>query len=169
MIIGDFNTTLDYSRDRKGYSKTIDTHKNCRALIKAWIDNEKWVHAFDYHHPGKKSYTWESKQNSGQEDRNDHYMVSPNLIKHTKAVNHTSIGEHLTDHRAIEMVIDWAKAKRGKGNFRAKIGIEKNLDYQQVVKDTIKSCLLEYLDDNNAREYLSGKMDNINKLEKKIT
>ena len=55
------------------------------------------------------------------------------------------------------MVIDWAKAKRGKGNFRAKIGIEKNLDYQQVVKDTIKSCLLEYLEDNTAREYLSGK------------
>ena len=54
MIIGDFNTTLDYSRDRKGYSKTIDTHKNCRALIKVWIDNEKWVDAFDYHHPEKK-------------------------------------------------------------------------------------------------------------------
>ena len=33
FIIGDYNTTLDYSRDRKGYSKTIDTHKNCRALI----------------------------------------------------------------------------------------------------------------------------------------
>ena len=54
MIIGDFNTTLDYSRDCKGYSKTIDTHKNCRALIKAWIDNKKWVDAFDYPYPGKK-------------------------------------------------------------------------------------------------------------------
>ena len=54
MIIGDYNTTLDYSRDRKGYSKTIDTHKNCRALIKTWIEDEKWVDAFDYHHPGKK-------------------------------------------------------------------------------------------------------------------
>ena len=28
MIIGDYDTTLDYSRDRKGYSRTIDTHKN---------------------------------------------------------------------------------------------------------------------------------------------
>ena len=27
-----------------------------------WIENEKWVDAFDYHHPGRKSYTWESKQ-----------------------------------------------------------------------------------------------------------
>ena len=53
MIIGDYNTTLDYSRDRKGYSKTIDTHKNCRALIKKWFEEEKWDDAFDHHHPGK--------------------------------------------------------------------------------------------------------------------
>ena len=126
MIIGDYNTTLDYSRDRKGYSKTIDTHKNCRALIKKWFEEEKWIDAFDHHHPGKKSYTWESKQKKGQKGRIDHCLVSPNLIKHTKYINHTSIGEHLTDHRAIEVIIDWAKAKRGKGNFRAKRGLEKN-------------------------------------------
>ena len=59
-----------------------------------------------------------------------------------------------------------SKAKRGKGNFRAKKGIEKNLEYQKLVKDTIKNCLFEYLEDNIAREYLSGKMDTISKLEK---
>ena len=32
MIIGDYNTTLDYSRDRKGYSKTIDTQKKIAEL-----------------------------------------------------------------------------------------------------------------------------------------
>ena len=127
MIIGDYNTTLDYSRDRKGYSKTIDTH-NCRALIKTWVN------AFAYHHPWKKSYTWESKQKKGQKGRIDHCLVSPNLIKHTKYINHTSIGEHLTDHRAIEVIIDWAKAKRGKGNFRAKRGLEKNPRYQELIK-----------------------------------
>ena len=68
MIIGDYNTTLDYSRDRKGYSRTVDTHKNCRALIKTWIEDEKWVDAFDYHHPGKKSYTWESKQKKDKKE-----------------------------------------------------------------------------------------------------
>ena len=141
MIIGDYNTTLDYSRDRKGYSKTIDTHKNCRALIKTWMEEEKWIDAFDHHHPGKKSYTWESKQKKGQKGRIDHCLVSPNLIKHTKYINHTSIGEHLTDHRAIEVIIDWAKAKRGKGNFRAKRGLEKNPMYQELIKNTLKTAL----------------------------
>ena len=102
----------------------------------------------------------------GQKWRIDHCLVSPNLIKHTKSINHNSIGEHLTDHRAIELIIDWAKAKHGKGNFRAKKGIENNTAYQELVKNTIKNCLIEYLEDNNAREYLSGKMDNIIKLEK---
>ena len=54
MIIGDYNTTLDYSRDRKGYSRTVDTHKNCRALIKTWMEDEKWADAFNYHHTGEK-------------------------------------------------------------------------------------------------------------------
>ena len=68
MIIGDYNTTLDYSRDRKGYSKTIDTHKNCRALIQKWVEEEKWIDAFDHLHPGKKSYTWESKQKKDKKE-----------------------------------------------------------------------------------------------------
>merc|ERR1711895_360012 len=150
MIIGDYNTTLDFSRDRIGYSRTIDTHKNCRALIKKWIEEEKWIDAFDHLHPGKKSYTWESKQRKGQKGRLDHCLVSPNLIKHTKYINHTSIGEHFSDHRAIEVIFDWAKIKCGKGNFRAQKDLEKNLSYQELIKTTIKNC----------------KMDNLNKLKK---
>ena len=56
------NNDVNIVVDRKGYIKTTDTNKNCRALINAWLKHEKWVDAFDYHHPGKKSYTRESKQ-----------------------------------------------------------------------------------------------------------
>merc|ERR1712215_142025 len=121
------------------------------ALINAWFQNEKWVDAFDYHNPGKKSYSWESKQRKGQKGRIDHCLVSPNLNKHTKYISHTSIGENITDHRAIEVIIDWAKAKRGKGDFRAQKGLEKNISYQELIKSTIKNCLIEYLDDDYAR------------------
>ena len=54
----------------------------------------------------------------------------------------------------------------GRATSEQKRALKKNIDYQHLVKDTIKSCLLEYLEDNTAREYLSGKMDNITKLEK---
>merc|ERR1712215_6392 len=110
--------------------------------------------------------TWESKQRKGQKGRLDHCLVLPNLIKHTKYINHTSIGEHLSDHRAIEVIFDWAKVKRGKGIFRAQKGLEKNISYQEIIKTTIKTCLIEHLEDDLAREYLTGKIDNLNKLEK---
>merc|ERR1712215_102392 len=64
------------------------------------------------------------------------------------------------------VIFDWAKIKRGKGNFRAQKGLEKNTSYQQLIKTTIKSCLIEYLEDDTAREYLTGKMDNLDKLVK---
>ena len=66
---------------------------------------------------------------------------------------------------ALEICIDWAKATKGKGNFRAKLGIEKNSEYQKIIKETIKKCLIEYLEDTHAREYLTGKIERITKLE----
>merc|ERR1712215_141662 len=68
--------------------------------------------------------------------------------------------------RAIEVIFDWAKIKRGKGNFRAQKGLEKNISYQKILKTTIKTCLIEHLEDDLAREYLTGKMDNLDKLVK---
>ena len=35
-----------------------------------------------------------------------------------------------------------------------------------IIKTTAKNCLIEHLDDDHAREYLTGKMNNLNKLEK---
>ena len=54
ILVGDFNTTLDYNRDRLNYSKTNDSHKQCRELINNWFEQEKWVDIYDYKHPGKK-------------------------------------------------------------------------------------------------------------------
>ena len=54
ILIGDFNTTLNYNRDRLNYSKTNDSHKSCRELINNWFEQEKWVDIYDYKHPGKK-------------------------------------------------------------------------------------------------------------------
>ena len=79
----------------------------------------------------------------GQKGRIDHCLVSSNLMKHTKSINHTSIGEHLTDHRAIEIVIDWAKAKRGKGNFHAKKEIEKKIIYFNTLLITSQESISE--------------------------
>ena len=54
ILVGDFNTTLNYNKDRLNYSKTNDSHKLCREIINNWFEQEKWVDIYDYKHPGKK-------------------------------------------------------------------------------------------------------------------
>ena len=75
-----------------------------------------------------------------------------------------SLGSHLTDHRAIELCVDWAMAKKGQGIFRSKLGLEKDPKYIQQIQRTIKRCLVDTLPDFNAREYLNGKLDKLDKL-----
>ena len=87
----------------------------------------------------------------------------PNLIKPIQYVRHVSLGSHLTDHRAIELCIDWAMARKSQGVFRAKQGLEKDPKYKQKIQRIIKRCLVDTLPDNDAREYLNGKLDNIDK------
>merc|ERR1712105_244363 len=163
ILVGDYNTTLDYNRDRLNYSKTNDNHKKCRELINNWISEEKWVDIYDYKNLGKKSYTWESKTAPGKKGRIDHCLLTPNLVKHAQYVKHVSIGNHLTDHRAIELCLDWAMTKRGKGTFRAKQGLEKDPKYKKLIQRLIQRCLVDTLPDNDAREYLNGKLDIIDK------
>ena len=169
ILVGDFNTTLDYNRDRLNYSKKNDSHKLCRELINNWFEQEKWVDIYDYKHPGKKSYTWESKTTPGKKGRIDHCLLSPNLVKHTQYVRHVSIGSHLTDHRAIELCLDWAMARKGKGVFRAKQGLENDPKYKQKIQRIIKRCLVDTLPDNDAREYLNGKLETMKPLTIKVS
>merc|ERR1711984_11172 len=58
---------------------------------------------------------------------------------------------------------DWAMTKRGKGTFRAKQGLEKDPKYKQLIQRLIQRCLVDTLPDNDAREYLNGKLDIIDK------
>ena len=82
-----------------------------------------------------KSYTLEIKTNRGQQkEKINHCLLSPKLIKYTKCVNRINIGDYLTDHRAIEVCLDWAHATKGRQNFRANLGIEKDINYQFKVK-----------------------------------
>ena len=57
ILIGDYNTTLDYKRDRLKYSLNNDSHKQCRTLINNWFEQEKKLHV------GIKNCTRQKKKN----------------------------------------------------------------------------------------------------------
>ena len=56
MILGDYNVSLNFSRDTSNY--LTDPHKHSRIKINQWIFNGELVDAYDELHPGKSSYTW---------------------------------------------------------------------------------------------------------------
>ena len=59
-------------------------------------------------------------------------------------------------------------AKKGQGIFRSKLGLERDPKYKQQIQRTIKRCLVDTLPDFNAREYLNGKLDQLDKLDETL-
>ena len=55
MILGDYNVSLNFSRDTNNY--LTDPHKKARIKINQWLYNGEFVDAYDELHPGKSSYT----------------------------------------------------------------------------------------------------------------
>ena len=55
-IAGNFNTTLNFSRDTTGY--LTDPHFHARATINGLIELGKYTDIYDYFHTGSTSYTW---------------------------------------------------------------------------------------------------------------
>ena len=56
MILGDYNVSLNFSRDTSKY--LTDPLKHSRIIINQWIFNGEYVDVYDELHPGKSSYTW---------------------------------------------------------------------------------------------------------------
>merc|ERR1712055_868301 len=56
MILGDYNVSLNFSKDTCNY--LTDPHKNSCIKINQWIFNGDLVDVFEELHPGKSFYTW---------------------------------------------------------------------------------------------------------------
>merc|ERR1712030_10797 len=96
MILGDYNVSLNFSRDTNNY--LTDPHKQARIKINQWIYNGDFVDAYDELHPGKSSYTWSKSADIlrkdgdpnirnaalGKQSRIDHILISPNLLHAVK-------------------------------------------------------------------------------------
>ena len=60
MILGDYNVTLNFSRDTNNY--LTDPHKKARIKINQWIYNADFCDVYEEFHPGRSSYAWSFRQ-----------------------------------------------------------------------------------------------------------
>ena len=56
LILGDFNSTLDFARDTTNYQS--DPHPKVRGLPRLWMLSRNFLDCYDEFHPGKESLIW---------------------------------------------------------------------------------------------------------------
>lgn len=168
IICGDFNTTMDKILDKSGY--LTDSHWITREVIRDWIDSEEGnclSDTFRLCNPFSMQYTWRNKQLSVQA-RLDYILASDWLAG--KAV-HSSIRHHpwsITDHSTVRTSFRLEKGDRGPGTFRCLPLLEENMDYNRLVRHTIRNTLIEVSNLNDeekaAANQVEEKIDSLSRL-----
>ena len=173
MILGDYNVSLNFSRDTSNY--LTDPHKHSRIKINQWIYNGEFIDVFDELHPGKSSYTWSRSSDIlrkdgdpnirnaalGKQSRIDHILISPNLLHAVKKIEHVNYGRKVSDHSAVVMTLDWAETDKGQGVFRCGAETHKDKNYQEIIFCSFYKSVLDYIEDTGIQHDLRVRIDKI--------
>ena len=138
MIIGDFYCTLNHNMDQQGYR--TDPHTKSRKVITNLLEQELYIDSFRHLNPDKKSYTFRTKDCKTR-GRLDYCLISPTLIQHLEEIKHIAHHFDNTDHSTISLEIDITQSEKGNGIFRCPPNTHNNLDYQILIKNTIKKAI----------------------------
>lgn len=114
IIVGDLNVTLSFDKDTRGLS--TDSHKRKREIINNFIDVQNVSDIWRERNPEKYQFSWKRNENKKQTSRLDYFLVSAGL---NARVNKTEINPGFnSDHLRIDLDINLAKHKRGKGFWK---------------------------------------------------
>ena len=146
LMLGDFNTVLDYTKDQSGY--ITDPHTKTRAVLQTWEEEEELVDCYRQEHPNEICYTFRTKSHL-KKARLDYALASPPLLEHIVSIDHHYIDEELTDHSATVIKVDITKYPKGPGVFRAHPLIEQNKTYASLISNTIRAAILDNIEDKD--------------------
>ena len=150
VILGDFNSTIDPTKDRKGY--TTDNHKKSRTVLRTWTESEELIDVFRTFEPEESIFTYRTKDGSRQ-SRLDYVLATPGLIPNITTFSHRYYGYDHSDHSASIFQVDFEKAERGPGVFRAHPSLLKYPSYKTQMMAAIRSKILENLQDKTSEVY----------------
>ena len=132
-------------------------------------------------HPGRSSYTWSKSidklacegdrnfrtANRDKQSRIDHILLSPSLLDAVKSIEHVYYGRKVSDHSAVVMKLDWAETNTGQGIFRCGADTHKNTRYQELIRDSFRLNLLDFVGNATKQNELRSTLGNI--LDLKVT
>ena len=138
---GDWNLVMDQGKDTFGYLH--ENNKEAKKAVKSKMDELGLIDIYRDLCPDTKRYTWRTKKKSA---RLDCFLISESLLPFV--TNADIIPGILSDHSIITMDIDFSKFKRGRGFFKFNSSLCKEIQYVDLVKDTIKRTCQQYAEND---------------------
>ena len=140
IIAGDFNLTLDQSKDNFNYRRENNTR--ARAAVKGMMSDIGLVDIYRERNPEVRRYTWRVGSPVVKQARLDMFLISSCLEGY---VEKTDIQPgYRSDHSLITLQLDISKQQRGRGLFKFNASLLKDANYISLVKNTIKKTVCEY-------------------------
>ena len=141
VICGDFNVTLDFTLDNLNYQQPRNTR--ARESLNNLILSNGFDDIFRVSYPTKRDYTWLNK--SGPQKARLDYFLSSSALR-PFITNLKSHHPFKSDHRIIELSIDFSKFKAGKGVWRHNDSFLSNIEYVNRINHVISTTLCKYVE-----------------------
>ena len=146
MLGGDFNLVQNISKDKKGGNRT--THFKSLEEIEMLKENMDLTDIWRDLHPNEQRFTW--RRNKPEiHCRLDFFLISSSLS--TDALEANILPGFKTDHSLISLSLSTNTNPRGPGFWKLNSHFLKDLEYINLIKETIKTEILKLeqkLDDN---------------------
>ena len=156
LIIGDFNCTLNHELDQQGYK--TDPHTKSRKVINQLLEEEIFIDSYRHMNPETRSYTFRTK-NGKKRGRLDYGLISPSLIPFLHTATHIAHHYDNTDHSTLSLEIDITNTPKGKGIFRCPPNLHKDINYQILIKNTIKKAIFSCISKTRKTELQEALFD----------
>ena len=134
LIGGDFNTVLDENLDK--HNGRTNTHKQCRNKLKHMIDTHNLIDIWREKYPDSRKYTWHSSHKPPIFSRLDYFLVSENVKNFVVSCDH--LLSFKSDHCPVLVTLDLSQHSRGPGYFKLNNSLLLDIEYQEIIKTSIK-------------------------------
>ena len=158
LIDGDFNTVLDENLDK--HNGRTNTHKQCRNKLKHMIDTHNLIDIWREKYPDSRKYTWHSSHKPPIFSRLDYFLVSENVKNFVVSCDH--LLSFKSDHCPVLVTLDLSQHSRGPGYFKLNNSLLLDIEYQEIIKTSIKDITNINADanPNNLWELIKGTVRN---------
>ena len=148
LIAGDFNITLDHSKDNFAYAAPRSSQS--RTKLNELLEHHSFFDVFRSFYPNRKSYTWKNP-GGRQRARLDMFISSeslrPFIVAYKKLIPFRS------DHDPILIEVDFAKFSSGKSYWKHNNSLIKDLEYVQRIKNHFRLTLAKYVRFDNFNNF----------------